>query len=99
MKASSHSVIAPCFEVPLPSGRFDALAFHLREDLGMREVGVVGTTLEAKNSLMGFVVRLSELVIVRRAEGPCLTPVGQDLNHLGLQHADLQAEPGSRHIV
>ena len=42
-------------------GRFDAFAFHLIEGLGVREVDVVGTTLEAKDLAEDFEVRLSEL--------------------------------------
>ena len=48
---------------------------------------------------MDFGARLSELVIVRRVEGPRHTPVQQGLNHLGLQQGDLKAEPGGRYIV
>ena len=33
------------------------------------------------------------------AEGPRYTAVLQGLNHLGLQHAQLQSERGSLHIV
>ena len=97
-------LVFPCHclseeEPPFPDGRFDALAFLLLEGLGVREVGVVGTTLEAKGSPEDFEVRLSELVTVNRVEGPRHTDVQQGLNPLGFQRADLQAEPGGRYIV
>ena len=60
---------------------------------------MVGTTLEARESPQDLQARLSKLVIVSRVEGPGHTPVHQGLNRLGLQQADLQAEPGGRHIV
>ena len=85
---------------PFPDGRLDALAFRLLEGLGIREVVVVRTTLDAKGSQEDFEVRLSELVILSREEGPRHTLAQQGLNHLGLlQQADLQAELGDRHIV
>ena len=86
-------------EPTFPDGCFDSIDFCLVEGLGAREVGVVGTTLEAKDSPEDFGVRLSELVLVGRIEGPRHTPVQQGLNHLGVQPADLQAEPGGRRIV
>ena len=58
--------------------------FCLLQGLGVREVGVIGTTLEAKDSPEDFEVRLCELVIVNCVEGPRHTPVQQGLNHLGL---------------
>ena len=36
---------------------------------------------------------------VFRFEGPRHTPARQGLNHLGVQHADLQAGRRGRHIV
>ena len=83
-------------EPPCPDGRFDALAFRLLEGLGVQEVGVVGTTLKVEDSPEDFEVRLSELVIVSRVEGPRYTPEQQGLNHVGFQQAALQAEPGGR---
>ena len=65
----------------------------------MQEVGVVGTTLEAKGSPEDFEVRLPEFVIVSRVEGSCHIPVQQGLNRLGLKQVDLQAMPGRRHTV
>lgn len=47
-------------------GGFDALYVRLLEGLGVRGVGVFGTTLEAKNSPEELEVRLSELVVVTR---------------------------------
>ena len=89
-------MFAPRFAVPLPpredpsfpDGRFDDLAIGF-EGLRIREVGVVGPTLAAKDSLEDFEVRLLERGIVFRVEDPRHTPVPQDSNHLGLQHADL----------
>ena len=86
-------------EPPFPNGRCDTLAFRLLEGLGVREVDVVGTTLETKDSPENFEMRLSERVIVSRVEAPRHTPAQQGLNHLGLQHADLPAERGDRQIV
>ena len=60
---------------------------------------MIRTTLEAEDSPEDFEVRLSELVIVSRVEGPSHTPLQWGLNYLGLQQADLQAEPDGRHIV
>ena len=48
---------------------------------------------------MDFKVRLPELAKLSRVEGPRHTPVQQGLNHLGIQQADLQTEPGGRRIV
>ena len=73
--------------------------FRLLEGLGVREVSVIRTTLEDKDSPNNFEVRLSELVVVSCVEGSRHTPIQQGLNHLGLQQADLQAEPGGRPIV
>ena len=67
----------------IPDDRFDALAFRLLESLGAREVGVVRTTLEDKDSLEDFEVRLWELVKVSRVEGSRHTPIQQGLNDLG----------------
>ena len=84
-------------EPPFPDGRFDAFAFLLLEGLGVREVGVVRTTLEAKDPAEDFKARLSELVKVSRVEGPRHTPVQQGLNHLDLHSAmDIQAKLGGR---
>ena len=44
-------------------------------------------------------MRLSELVIVGRVEGPRHTSAQQGLNYLGLQQTDRQAEPGGPHIA
>ena len=41
----------------------------------------------------------SQLSEVLLAEGPRYTAVLQGLNHLGLQHAQLQSERGSLHIA
>ena len=107
-QTSSDWVVARCFAVQFPprvragasvDGRFDALAFRLAENLGEREVGVVGTTLKAKDSREDFEVHLSELDVVNRVEGPRHTPVQQGLSHLGLPNADLQDEQDGHHIV
>ena len=71
----------------------------LRAGLGVRKVGVVCTTLEAKDSPEGFEVRLSELVMVSRNGGPRHTSVQQGLNRLRIQQADLQTEPSGRCVV
>ena len=55
---------------PFPDGRLNVLAFHLLESLDVREDGVVGTTSQAMDSQEDFDVRVSELVVVRRVEGP-----------------------------
>ena len=83
-------------EPPFKGGRFHAPALGLLEGLGVLEGGVVGmlSALEANDSQKDLVVCNSELGKVFRAEGPCHTPVQQGLDHLGLQHADLQAERG-----
>ena len=60
---------------------------------------MVGPTLESKDSLEDFEVHLLERGIVFRVEDPRHTPVPQDFNHLGLQHADLQAERGGCHTA
>ena len=93
--------IAPATEEPsFPDGRFDALAFRLLEGLGVREVGVVRTSLKAKDKPENFEVRFSGLVILSRAEGPRHTTPGQQgLNHLGLRQANLQAKSGGCYIV
>ena len=83
-------------EPPFLDSRFNSLALRLLEGLGVREVCVVGTTLEAKDTPEDFEVRLLELVIVSRVGGPRHAPVQQRLNHLGLQQEHLQAEPGGR---
>ena len=84
---------------PSPDGGSGDLAFLLLEGLGVRDIGVVGTTLDAKDSPEDSEVRNSELVVVNRLEGPRHTLVQQGLNHLGLQHADLQGERDGRHVV
>ena len=86
-------------ELLFPDGSFDALEFCLMEDLGVRDVGVVGTTREVKDSPTDFEARLSELVIVTCVEGQRHTPVQRRLSHLGLQHADLQAGWSSYRIA
>ena len=78
---------------PFPSGVLNAL-----EGLGVQKVGVVGTTLEAKDSPENFVIRFSKLVIVSRVEAPRHTPVQQ--SQLPPPSAGgPQAEPLGRHIV
>ena len=73
----------------------------LLEGLRVREGGVVGTlsALEANDSQEDFVVRGSELGEVFHAERPRHTPAQHGLNHLGLQRADFQTQPGGRHIM
>ena len=63
------------------SGWFVALAFRLPQGLSPWHTrdGVVRTTLDAMDSPEGFEVRLSELVVVSRVEGPRHTPVQQGL--------------------
>ena len=46
-----------------------------------------------------FEVRVSKLVVLSRVEVPRHKPVRHGLNHLGLQEADLQAEPGGGHSI
>ena len=94
-------VIAPfvCRAIAPAKKSFDALAFRLLEGLGVREVAVARTTLEAKDSPEDLEVRPFELVIMNRVEAPRHTPVQQGFNHLGLQQADLEVELGGRRFV
>lgn len=59
----------PRIRAAVYDGPFDALAFFLIEDLGVREVGMLGTTLEAKDLLEDFEVRRLELGAAFSAEG------------------------------
>ena len=96
-RTSPDWVTAPGFAVPLTPRRRDAVSgwsfrcssIRVLEDLSVREVGVVGTSLEVKDLLEDSEVRLSELVTVNRVESPRHTPVQQGLSHLGLHHADV----------
>ena len=73
--------------------------FCLLEGLGVQDVGVFRTTLEAKDSPRDIEVRLWELVIASPVEGPRHEPAQLGINHCGLRQPDLQAEAGGRHIV
>ena len=57
------------------------------------------SALEAIDSQEDTVVSRSKLGNELRSEGPRHTPVQQDLNHLGLQRSDFQADRGGRSII
>ena len=81
---------------PFPDKRGDALSFCFLEGLDISEDGVVGPTLETKDLPEDSEVCFSERDIMLHVEGSRHTPVQHGLNHLCLQHANLQAESGGR---
>ena len=50
-------------KLPFLGGPFDALAFRLLEGLGVRDIDVVGSTMEARDLSEDLDMRLLELVI------------------------------------
>ena len=93
---------APCprkKEPPFTDGRFASLARFPLEGLHVSErmvLSVRSRRWKPNDSQEELVVSRSKLGGVLRPESPRHTPVQQGLDHLGLQHADVQTRRGGR---